>query len=248
LVHLGTGMQHALLVAVTVLALVLPAGGQSGRTLPAAASVPTVSYTRRADFGQAAASAQTRFMANWIADSGDNHGTAFVIVDKPDAMVHVFDSHAHLRASSRALLGSARGDDTVPGIGTRPIALVKPEERTTPAGRFVAERGHNASGEDVVWVDYEAAVSMHRVLTTHPSERRLQRLASDRVSDRRISYGCINLPVAFYESEIRPMVARERGLVYVLPDIKSAQQVFGAYQVNAADVDKQGHAPENSVR
>ena len=41
-----------------------------------------------------------------------------------------------------------------------------PEERTTPAGRFVAERGQNLRGEDVVWIDYDAAVLMHRVITT----------------------------------------------------------------------------------
>jgi hypothetical protein len=73
-------------------------------------------------------------------------------------------------------------------------------------------------------------------------------LPTDKVSDRRISCACINLPVAFFESEIRPMFARERALVYVLPDIKSAQHVFGAYEVKAADVDKLGHAPENSMR
>jgi hypothetical protein len=66
------------------------------------------------------------------------------------------------------LLGGARGD-TVPGIGALQIADVLPEERTTPAGRFVGERGHNARGEDVVWVDYDAAVSMRLVLTLNPA-------------------------------------------------------------------------------
>ena len=146
----------------------------------------------------------------------------------------VFDAQARLRASSPALLGSARGDDSVAGIGTRPIALVRPEERTTPAGRFVAERGRNARGEDVVWVDYDAAVSMHRVLTTEPSERRLQRLASPSVDERRISYGCINLPVAFYEDARRPGLRKPGGVVYVMPESRTIRQVFGAYDVSAA--------------
>jgi hypothetical protein len=240
-------MRYALLVAAAVMVLVVPAGGQSDHQIPAAV------VASHADFGHATASAQTRFIADWIAESGDNHNTSFVIVDKPLAMVHVFDRNAHWRASSPALLGSALGDNTVPGIGKRPIALVKPEERTTPAGRFVAERGHNTRGEDVVWIDYDAAVSMHRVLTSNPSERRLQRLASEKVSDRRISYGCINLPVAFYESEIRPIFARERGVVYVLPDVKSVQQVFGAHvgntaDVNTADADTAHPVPSDSAR
>ena len=76
------------------------------------------------------------------------------------------------------LLGLARGDDTVPGIGEKKLSEIPPEERTTPAGRFVAEPGVNAEGDDIVWVDYDAAVSMHRVRTTNPVERRLQRLLS----------------------------------------------------------------------
>lgn len=133
------------------------------------------------------------------------------------------------------LLGAAPGDDSVEGIGARPISDVRPEERTTPAGRFVAERGRNALGEDVVWVDYAAAVSMHRVRATDPKERRLERLASPTVDDNhRISYGCINVPVAFYEAYVQPTFARYRGVVYVLPEFRSARQVFGTYDVAAA--------------
>ena len=71
----------------------------------------------------------------------------------------------------------ARGDHTVPGIGDRPLKVVKSYEKTTPAGRFVTEPGRNLNGEDIFWVDYDAAVSMHRVRATNPRERRLQRLA-----------------------------------------------------------------------
>lgn len=53
-----------------------------------------------------------------------------------------------------------------------------PHERTTPAGRFLAEAGRNADGDDIFWVDYDVAVSMHRVRAHVPAERRLQRLAS----------------------------------------------------------------------
>ena len=39
----------------------------------------------------------------------------------------------------------------------------------------------------MVWVDYDAAVSMHRVRTTNAAERRLARLASPGIDDNRIS-------------------------------------------------------------
>ena len=172
------------------------------------------------------ASPDVRYVADWVAASGDAGGTGFVIVDKKDAEVYVFDGQARLRGASPILLGGARGDDTVPGIGTRAIEDVLPEERTTPAGRFLGERGHNARGEDVVWVDYEAGVSMHRVLTSNPKERRLERLATPTKEDNRISYGCINVPVAFFENYIAPAFATRRATVYVLPETKPLETYF----------------------
>lgn len=189
---------------------------------------------RLADFGEASATPEARYIADWIADSRDNAGAEFLIVDKISAHLYVFDSDARLRASTPVLLGTAIGDDSAPGIGARPLAEVLLEERTTPAGRFVAERGHNLRGEDVVWVDYDAAVSMHRVLHTNPAEQRLQRLATPTAQDNRISYGCINVPAAFYESAVRPMFATRRAIVYVLPEVRSVHQVFGSYDVSIA--------------
>jgi hypothetical protein len=188
---------------------------------------------RYAEFGDFLPSAQARHVADWVADSSDNAGSDFIVVDKKAAAVLVFDQRARLRASSPILLGGAEGDDTVPGIGSRPLDQILPEERTTPAGRFVGERGRNARGEDVVWVDYDAAVSMHRVLTVNPAERRLERLASESVEDNRVSWGCINVPVAFFETYVSPLFARRQALIYVLPEVKTAQSVFGSYDVQA---------------
>jgi hypothetical protein len=189
------------------------------------------STPRYADFGNFPTSPDALYLANWIADSADNAGSDFLLIDKKYARVLVFDARARLRATSPILLGGAVGDDAVPGIGNRPLDQVKPAERTTPAGRFMGERGRNARGEDVVWVDYDAAVSMHRVLTLHPEERRLERLASETVADNRVSWGCINVPVAFYETQIRPIFADRRALIYVLPEVKPLQTVFYAYDV-----------------
>jgi hypothetical protein len=197
---------------------------------------PTESIVRRADLRGQRASDDVHRIADWIAATNDALGSAFVVVDKRDAQVYVFDADARLRASSAVLLGGAVGDDTVPGIGARRIADVLPEERTTPAGRFVGERGHNARGEDVVWVDYDAAVSMHRVLTSNPKERRLERLATPTSDDNRISYGCINVPVDFYEAYIQPVFASHRAVIYVLPEIRSLEEVFGLHETMSANL------------
>ena len=226
---LAQDLRRGLLVAATVLVVIWPhpvaqAVAAVAPSMPDHADSIAV---RLADFRDEEAGPDVRQLANWIADTRDNVGLDFFIVDKRRATVFVFDSAASLLGSSPALLGAARGDESVRGIGSRPVALVRPDERTTPAGRFIAERGHNAGGEDIVWVDYDAAISMHRVRTTNPKERRLERLATPSVDDNRISYGCINVPVAFYERYILPAFATRRALVYVLPEVKSLQQVFG---------------------
>jgi len=216
-------------VAVPVTAWPAPSRAESWEH----SSVTPLTGARYADFGSEPASADARHVADWVSDSRDTAGYPFIIIDKKFARVHVFDGAARLRGSSAVLLGSARGDDTVPGIGARPIAQVLAHERTTPAGRFVAERGRNMRGEDVIWVDYDAGVSIHRVLTTNPAERRIERLATPTVADNRISYGCINVPAAFYETTIRPIFALRRAIVYVLPEVRSLREVFGSYDVAA---------------
>ena len=202
----------------------------TGKTLwpvqPAAVSQPPPWQPVAADFAGEEASDDARRVAQWVARTGDHQRLHFVILDKKNAKVFVFGPDAKLRGASPVLLGYASGDDNVPGIGQRPMDQVKPHERTTPAGRFVAEPGRNALGEDVVWVDYDAAVSMHRVRATDPKERRLERLATATIEDNRISYGCVNVPVPFYEGVLKPAFDKRYGIVYVLPETKPLSDVF----------------------
>jgi len=228
-------------VAVAVL-VVLPwrmaTHGAPAHTAAARASVEHAAQQashelRAAEFGAVVPSDDARYIADWVADSRDNGRMPFTILDKRDARVYVFDAQARLVGASPVLLGAAAGDDSVVGIGTRPINEVRPEERTTPAGRFISAPGRNASGEDVVWVDYNAAVSMHRVRPVDPKERRLERLASADPAERRISYGCINVPVAFFNAVVHPVMASQPGVVYVLPERKLVQESFAsAYSVS----------------
>ena len=229
---LWAGLRQGVLLGAAVLALTLPPAGLASYRPTARLSVVAsglVTSPQRpiqVDFGEQPASVDARRLADWVASARDNARLPFVILDKRDARVHVFDAEARLVDSSPVLLGAAAGDDSVAGIGQRPIAEVRPEERTTPAGRFISQPGRNSSGEDVVWVDYEAAVSMHRVRPIDPKERRLERLASADPAQRRISYGCINVPVAFFEQVIQPLLGRQRAVVYVLPEQKALRAVF----------------------
>ena len=223
------GAKQGLLIAAGVLALVTPPQFESISKWSSFNHQSFNNYLlHRADFGGEVASEEAQFIANWVADSGDNERLSFVIIDKKNAQIFVFNKAAKILGSTPVLLGAAKGDDSVPGIGQRPISKVLLEERTTPAGRFKGEPGRNTSGEDIVWVDYDAAVSMHRVRVVNPKERRLERLATPGIEDNRISYGCINVPVAFYNRVLSPEFKAKYGVVYVLPDTKPMREVFAS--------------------
>lgn len=187
------------------------------------------SHPKRADFEREHKSRNVQNLADWVVDAGDNSGMPFVIVDKVEARVFVFDAGGRLRGAAPILLGVARGDDIVPGIGDRKLSDIRPEERITPAGRFVASIGLNVHGKDVLWVDYDAAFSLHRVVTNNPREHRLERLASPNPRDHRISWGCINVPANFYNEVVKPAFTETYGIVYVLPEKRSISEIFGSY-------------------
>ena len=168
-------------------------------------------------------------VADWVVDSGDNQGMPFVIVDKTSAKVFVFHGDGSLRGAAAALIGLALGDESIPGIGDKELANIRPGERTTPAGRFVASLDRNSRGKDILWVDYDSAVSLHPVLTSNLRERRLERLTTPTPLDNRISYGCINVPAKFYSNVVNPAFTGTNGIVYVLPEIRTTREIFPAY-------------------
>ena len=205
------------------------ASSPPGRAPPAVSALPAPGVPDRqgvkADTGSATLSTDTRRIADWALASGDNRGLPFVIVDKANAMVFVFDGPGRLLGAAPALLGLARGDESVAGIGQRRLASISPEERTTPAGRFEAALGHDFE-QDILWIDYETALSLHRVVTGNSTDRRRQRLASPSPLDNRISYGCINVPAAFYDDVVIAAFTGTVGIVYILPETRPIGEVF----------------------
>lgn len=201
---------------------------QIAQSQPPAAPPP-----RLADFGDVKVSPDVKLVANWAAYTRDNGGRSFVVVDKKLARVYVFDPQGRLKADAPALLGEYVGDDSAPGVGDKPLWALKPWEKTTQAGRFVAEIGENSHKQDVVWVNYDLALSMHRVIKGLPKEHRAQRLASATYKDNRISNGCINLPIPFYEKVLAPTVRQTGAVIYVIPEVKSIQKVLGAWDVTS---------------
>ncbi|WP_226019630.1 L,D-transpeptidase [Novosphingobium sp. FKTRR1] len=197
----------------------MPAAGQP----PAPVSAAT--FEAHARFADQAASNDTLRLTNWVSASGDNRGLPFVIIDKIGANVFVFDARGKIRGAAPALLGLARGDDQVAGIGQRKLATIRPSERITPAGRFEAALGRDLE-QDLLWIDYDAALSLHRVIVGKPADRRHARLASPTPFDNRITFGCVNVPAQFYDSTIIPTFKGTVGIVYILPEMRPLEAVF----------------------
>ena len=196
---------------------------QVAAMLPTIKQVPELAL---ADFGSMKPSPAAREMADWIVSRHDNGRLPFVVLDKRDARLYVFQPERRLVESAPVLLGSARGDETWPGIGNVPIKDVKPYQRTTAAGRFVTQPGVDLDRKDVVWLDYDAGLAMHRVINKVRAERRPERLASPSPADNRISFGCINVPIDFFDRVVSPMFGKRTGVAYVIPETKTFHEAF----------------------
>lgn len=100
-----------------------------GRTAPAVVqAVPVAADLRGAD-----ASPHARRVANWAVQTNDHGARPFAVIDKQSAEVLVFSASGVLIGALPALLGSARGDDTAPGVGDKAIDAVLPHERLASA-------------------------------------------------------------------------------------------------------------------
>lgn len=166
-----------------------------------------------------------RTFASDVVRAGDAGGRSFAVIDKPSATLMVFDGQGQLIARSPVLVGQAAGDVAPADIGTRPLSKVKRHEKVTSAGRYITEAGRNHKGEDIVWLDYNQALSMHRVRNVR-GEARPHRLATPTIADNRISFGCVNIPPSFYDRYIAPNFSRQPGVVYVLPETQPTASVF----------------------
>ena len=172
------------------------------------------------------ASAEVKRVARWVIDSGDNTGLPFLLIDKVNAQVLAFSPAGQLRGTAPVLLGMARGDRML-APNDAPMSAMPPEVRITPAGRFVAYLAMDSLGKQLLVLDYAASLSLHAVVKGTPEERRAERLNSATSQDNRISFGCINVPTAFYATVVSPTFTHTKGVVYILPETGPAEELFG---------------------
>jgi hypothetical protein len=157
--------------------------------------------------------------AREVLARADHRGLPFAIVDKRAARIAVYGSGGALVGISAALLGQDRGDHSAPGVGQRAqTGRLRPGDRTTAAGRYLSQPGRNRAGELVVWLDFDAALAIHRLRQEPSGPDRARRLAAGRAEDLRVSSGCVVVPAAFFEAVVQPLLGRGPAVTYILAE------------------------------
>ncbi|HVF33704.1 MAG TPA: hypothetical protein VND91_00085 [Candidatus Saccharimonadia bacterium] len=208
--------------------LTLPPAGATpaapiGPAFPPAVAAPAAPLGPPVDPLQAAPAA-VREVVSWITVSHDNARLPFLVIDKPTARVFAFNASGQFQGDAPVLLGMGPGDVMLAPNAT--MSQMPPHTRITPAGRFVSKLAKDAKGKELLVLDYKKAFSLHPVVKGKPHERRADRLASVTAQDNRISFGCINVPVPFYETVVSPAFTGTHGIVYILPETSQASAMF----------------------
>jgi hypothetical protein len=172
------------------------------------------------------ASADVLDTVQWVAASKDNAGLPFVVVDKVNARAYAFTPFAQLKATAPVLLGGGVGDMVLVSPDA-PMSAIPEHKRITPAGRYPSRLVIDNHGKTVLLIDGPNLITMHIVAKGTPVQRRAERLASTTSDDNRVSFGCINVPPAFFTSVLDPDFRPRQGIVYVLPEKTTPAQLFG---------------------
>ena len=166
------------------------------------------------------------FVAAWVRKTGDSKGYPFIILDKKNARLFVYSSDGRLVGDAPVLLGMSAGDILPAGIAGKPLSQIPEKDRITQAGRFFARKGYDNHDKVVLWVDFATQLAIHEVINV-PGQQRLEKLDSPTPKDNRISWGCINLPVVFFQSTLIGTFTSGKGYVYIMPEVLPLAPFFG---------------------
>lgn len=205
---------------------ILPAATPQSTPIDLALHPAAVAQSAPIDLPLQSASQELQRVARWVIDSRNNAGLPYLLIDKVNARVFAFNPAGQLQGTAPVLLGMARGDRLLAANDAN-MAAMPPQVRVTPAGRFVSRLAIDSLGKELLVLDYEASISLHPVVKGKPAERRAERLQSATSQDNRISFGCINVPVPFYQAVVSPAFTATKGVVYVLPETGPASELFG---------------------
>ena len=159
----------------------------------------------------AATPTETAVVQNIVAQN-DNQGKQFIVADKQAGTLTMYTASGQQITSTPALFGKTAGDSV--------------SSKNTPSGRFetkqanVSTEGYGGSAQVLTQNGQNlqlggSSYAIHRVYTKYASENRQGRLDTPTATDNRISLGCINVPVDFYDTYLN---SDQATVVYVMPE------------------------------
>ena len=159
----------------------------------------------------AATPTETAVVQN-IVGQNDNQGKQFIVADKQAGTLTMYTASGQQITSTPALFGKTAGDSV--------------SSKNTPSGRFetkqanVSTEGYGGSAQVLTQNGQNlqlggSTYAIHRVYTKYASENRQGRLDTPTATDNRISLGCINVPVDFYDTYLN---SDQATVVYVMPE------------------------------
>lgn len=165
--------------------------------------------------------------SDWILNYSNNEGKPYVIADKVNGLIYIFDKNGNIIKRTYAIFGKDSGD------------VLSDGKSITPTGIYNASVDNNVTepfykGTTVDFLDKgESVLAIHRVYLAKPSEKRMERLNSKDPSDNRISHGCINVTDDVYDKIIYPQFNKaDGGMVYILPETKRGNKVIERQKVD----------------
>jgi hypothetical protein len=158
-----------------------------------------------------------------MAPTARASGKGFIIADKPNGMLHVFNADGSMLVQDAALYGKDIGDTE------GKVSSLEGGKKITPAGNYTLRAAANADyagGKLLQLVETKdtnnAYIAVHAAYLGDPKEQRLQRLASPGAEGKRISYGCVNTTHDTFLKSILPNIdSLNGGMIFVLPDAQT---------------------------
>ena len=99
-------------------------------------------------------------------------------------------------------------------------------QRTTPAGRYFAKYGFAHRNEQVLWIDYANAGSLHPVITSNA--RTSAPAAAVSIAGRQPVTGMHQRAEVLLRRRHTPLIQTQGGVAYILPEGRPLEQVFAA--------------------
>lgn len=122
----------------------------------------------------------------------------FLVIEKVESTIYRVNNDGSIEAQSNALVGKDIKD--VPNMD---LYYKNPRlgTRITPAGVFRIKRYTSPKyGRVIAFLEGpKATTAIHRVYLGNVHERRDERIRSGNASDRRITFGCVNVPEEFLD-------------------------------------------------